>query len=171
MAVEIFLGEPPANIKQWIIEHAALAGHADTIITWQDDSISSYNWSGEISRNTIANESSIGWDDDADKWTWARQPKIVDIGTNISSLGNEPFNNCTNTNIIIPDSVTSISQYSLYGCGKGTITINKTKAQVEAMANKYWGLGVYFDHTDDEEIAFQVTIHCIDDDITFTPEL
>ena len=23
MAVEIFLGEPPANIKQWIIEHAA----------------------------------------------------------------------------------------------------------------------------------------------------
>lgn len=39
------------------------------------------------------------------------------------------------------------------------------------MANKYWGLGVYFDHDDEEEKAFQVTIHCIDDDITFTPEL
>lgn len=34
MATEIFLGEPPANIKQWIIEHATPAGHAETIFTF-----------------------------------------------------------------------------------------------------------------------------------------
>ena len=35
---EIFLGEPPANIKQWIIDHyAAPIARATTIITTEED--------------------------------------------------------------------------------------------------------------------------------------
>lgn len=48
--MDIFLGEPPANVKEWIIEHysPAPAGHAETCITFSDGSSETYKWSGEI---------------------------------------------------------------------------------------------------------------------------
>lgn len=35
MAVQIFVGEPPANIKSWVIEHYAPAADPDTHFTVQ----------------------------------------------------------------------------------------------------------------------------------------
>ena len=37
MSVEIYIGEPPSHIKQWIIEHVQPAGHADTWVKWDGD--------------------------------------------------------------------------------------------------------------------------------------
>ena len=37
MATKIFLGEPPANIKQWIIDHSTPVGHPETRVKYPED--------------------------------------------------------------------------------------------------------------------------------------
>lgn len=176
--MNIFLGEPSANIKAWIIAHhnPGPAGHADTIFTFTGNKIANLNINGELG-------SSI-WKEDEDTYEVildyegsekfaAHDLVSVDIGNTVTSIVSYAFAECSGlTNITIPDSVTSIGSYAFSGCTHlASVTIDKSMAQVESMANKYWNLGVGEDDETGDEITFQVTIHCNDNqDIVINPE-
>ena len=48
--MDIFLGEPPANIKQWIINHASPAGHAETRFTLEGGTVKTENITGTLNQ-------------------------------------------------------------------------------------------------------------------------
>ena len=121
MSVEIFLGEPPADIKKWIIDHHGPAGHPETRITFSDGSSDTYEWSGEINQQTMID---VGLYDEY-KLTWTKEPVTVDIGNTVTSIGDYAFEACSElTSVTIPDSVTNIESSAFYGCsGLTSVTI------------------------------------------------
>lgn len=161
--MDIFLGEPPADIKQWIIDHSSPAGHADTWYKYTNDTEwRTINISGVI--DGIPPGSS-------QPYPTTQIPNVsnvvsLEIGTNVTNIGDFAFFNCENlNNIIIPDSVTSIGTYVFSDCynlvniviRNNVITIGdsalancnnlesvtfqgKTLAEVQAMANYPWGI-------------------------------
>ena len=53
------------------------------------------------------------------------RPRITSVafGSNVTSIGNHAFYNCSFTSVTIPDSVTSIGDYAFYGCSLTNVTI------------------------------------------------
>ena len=49
MATEIYLGNPPQYMIDWIKAHSKPAGNPKTKITFADGSVEEYDWSDEIS--------------------------------------------------------------------------------------------------------------------------
>ena len=107
----VFLGEPPADIKAWIIEHATPTGHADT---W-------YKYAGDTEWRTVSISGAIEGDVVEGAPT-SQIPDIInvialEIGTDITSIGDFAFAFCENlTSVTIPDSVTSIGSNAFSGC-------------------------------------------------------
>lgn len=82
---------------------------ANTIVTFDDDSVGVYNVVGELTQNI--------------KQEWERLAgayvKDIKIGTNVNALGNSLFYRAYNnvlTSVTIPDSVTSIGTGAFSGC-------------------------------------------------------
>lgn len=164
MATKIFLGEPPANIKQWIIDHATPATHTDT---W-------YKYAGDIEWRTVSISGAI--EGDIDEQTGAGIPTTqipnvtnvvaLEIGTDVTSIGGSAFDGCSGlTSVTIGNGVTSIGSYAFCDCsgltnvtiGNGVTSIEfgafescsgltsvtflgKTLAQVQAMADYPWSI-------------------------------
>ena len=65
MATEIYLGEPPQHIKEWIIAHSKPVGNPKTKITFADGTSQEYDWSGDITQQTMIDarlfNDSYGW--------------------------------------------------------------------------------------------------------------
>ena len=130
MATQIFLGEPPANIKRWIEEHAAPATHADT---W-------YKYAGDTEWRTVSISGSI--DGDVSEETPTIQiPNVLDIvaleiGTTVTIIGDCAFASCSGlTSITIPNSITSIEYGAFIGCnGLTIITIPSSVTSIGEMA-------------------------------------
>ena len=127
---EIFLGEPPANIKQWIIDHTTPAGHPETIFT--------FNGGQTVSKSISGTLENLWRMDDGEDATWRiilvyeGSEKLfqddfasVDIGNTVTSIGYYAFQDCTNlTSVTIPDGVTSIGDGAFSGCsGLTSVTI------------------------------------------------
>ena len=116
MATQIFLGEPPANIKRWIEEHAAPATHADTWYKYADDT----EWRTVSISGTISGS----YDEDVEEFIPTTQiPNAenvvsLEIGTNVTSIGNFAFCGGVLTNVMIPGSVTSIGDNVFDSCGR-----------------------------------------------------
>ena len=53
MATEIYLGNPPPHIIDWIKAHSKPAGNPKTKITFADWTSQEYEWSGEITRQKM----------------------------------------------------------------------------------------------------------------------
>jgi len=121
MATQIFLGEPPANIKQWIIEHATPASHADTRFTLEGGTVKPENIIGTLDQTWMVNN---GYYDD-NEWVWIKIITQADIGNTVSSIGQDAFLGCSGlTSVTIPNSVTNIGQDSFFGCnGLTSVTI------------------------------------------------
>ena len=127
MATQIFLGEPPANIKRWIEEHAAPATHADT---W-------YKYAGDTEWRTVSISGSI--DGDVSEETPTIQiPNVLDIvaleiGTTVTIIGDCAFASCSGlTSITIPNSITSIKYAAFASCsGLTSITIPNSITSIE----------------------------------------
>ena len=101
-------GEPIANA-------ASLSDVMATIIEFDDGSISSFEWKGEINKNTSINAGI------RTQYSWSKKPVAVKIGSSVTSLGINAFSGCTElTNIIIPTSVSSIGNAALNACSKLT---------------------------------------------------
>ena len=124
MAVEVFLGNPPANIRDWIERHVQPSGHSDTRVVYYDDT----NWSGEI--KGILNSSSI-----PDIYAIS----FLDIGTSVTSIGNNVFEDCEYlTTVTIPESVTSVGSGVFNNCtslAKITVLGKTTAEALTLLAN------------------------------------
>ena len=111
MATNIFLGEPPADIKQWIIDHSGPAGHADTWYKYANDS----DW------RTVSISGTISGGDGTPTTQIPNVENVValEIGTDVTSIGSGAFQYCTSlTNVTIPASVTSIGDSAFFGCNE-----------------------------------------------------
>ena len=107
MGIEVFLGEPPQHIKDWIINNSKPAASPKTKITFADGTSQEYDWSGKINYKTMTGAGL------AENNAWIKQPQTVEIGTNVTSIGNYVFEDCKSlTSVTIPDSVTSIGDYA-----------------------------------------------------------
>ena len=121
MATQIFLGEPPANIKQWIIEHATPTSHAETRFTLQDGTVATHDITGTLDHQWMVDN---GYFDD-NEWVWIKIITQADIGNTVTSIGAGAFDSCNNLTIVtIPNSVTSIDEFTFSNCsGLTSITI------------------------------------------------
>lgn len=66
MTTDIFLGEPPANIKQWIIDNATPTGHSETRFTLEGGTVETANITGTLDRQWMIDNGY--WGGDADSW-------------------------------------------------------------------------------------------------------
>lgn len=129
MATEIYLGNPPQHVIDWIREHSKPVATPKTKITFTDRSVQEYDWSGEINQQTMVDAGLY----DKDNHVWIKEPQIVEIGTKVTSIGSDSFTDisestfyaCTTlTSVMIPDSVTSIGYCAFYICrGLTSVTI------------------------------------------------
>ena len=172
---QIFLGYPPEHIKNWIIEHSRPVGNPKTKITFKNGTSQEYDWSGEISQQTMIDAGLC----DRNKYTWVKEPKTVEFGTQVTGVMEYVFSECASiTGVTIPNSVTRIREGAFFRCsGLTSVTIpssvasigdmafgdcsrltsvtfsGKDMASVQNMANHYWGL------------KSGCVIHCTDGDI------
>ena len=176
MGIEVYLGEPPKPIKDWIINNSKPVANPKTKITFADGSVEEYNWSGEITLQTMIDAGLY----DINEYTWVNGTYTIEIGTNVTSIGSGVFDTCINlTSVTIPDSVTSIGSRAFRDCRnlmsvtipdsvtsigseafetcinlKSVTFAGKDKATVQGMANYSW------------ELNPGCVIHCTDGDIT-----
>ena len=70
MATEIYLGNPPQHVIDWIKAHSKPVGNPKTKMTFADGSFKEYDWSGEINQQTMADAGL--WD--RDDYFWIKKP-------------------------------------------------------------------------------------------------
>ena len=109
MGTQVFLGEPPANIKQWIIDHHGPVVKETTVVKytaasglpdWEGDII------GELTSSSIPNKSDIA---------------EVEIGSHVTRIGFDAFSGCNGlTSVMIPGSITSIVDSAFMDCSSIT---------------------------------------------------
>ena len=80
MGTQVFLGNPPQHVIDWIKAHSKPAGNPKTKITFTDGTSQEYDWSGELSRQTMT-----------DAGVYNKDPQTVEIGTNVTSIGYQAF--------------------------------------------------------------------------------
>ena len=130
MAVKIYLGNPPANIKQWIIDHASPAGHADT---W-------YKYTGDTEWRTVSITETISGDGDeglpTDQIPAVNNVVALEIGTDVTTIEGFAFLDCNSlTSVTIPDSVTSIGHQVFGNCsGFTSMTIPNSVTSIGTSA-------------------------------------
>ena len=70
MATEIYLGNPPQYVIDWIKAHSKPARNPKTKITFADGSIEEYDWSEEINQQTMVNAGLF----DENEYIWTKEP-------------------------------------------------------------------------------------------------
>lgn len=156
MSAEIYLGEPPPNVKEWIRKHHKqdqfnflYKKEGDT--GWQEWEPQSDDIQIASNKVTIKATSFKAMDGFVD----VREVKLPNKWNNgaedvdVTSIGPNAFETCNRLiNVIIPNSVTNIGQYAFRGCS-GLTSVEfkgRTLAQVKAIPDasgnlKYsWGL-------------------------------
>ena len=108
MSTQIYLGEPPPNVKQWIIDHSTPAGHADT---W-------YKYAGDTEWRTVSIQGAFHGTPGGDEPPMESKqiPNLgsvteIEFGTDVTSIDEYAFYNPGGyqiTSLTIPNSVTSI---------------------------------------------------------------
>ena len=122
--MDIFLGEPPANIKRWIIDHAAPpvpAEHPETRFTLSDGSVKPHDITGPLDQQWMIDNGYF----DEDEGEWIKTITQADIGNTVTSIGEMAFGGCTGlTSVTIGNRVTSIGEEAFGGCtGLTSVTI------------------------------------------------
>ena len=122
--MDIFLGEPPANIKQWIIDHATPPGpieHPETRFTLEGGTVETANITGTLDKQWMSANGYF----DGDEGDWLKTITQADIGNTVTSIGDATFSWCTSLmSVTIPNSVTSIEYYAFGDCnGLTSVTI------------------------------------------------
>ena len=118
MATEIYLGNPPQHVIDWIREHSKPVVSPKTKITFSDGSKGEYLIEGVMDCPALVAAGLMpeGSGTSAPP-TWIKNPAKVEIGSAVTSIGNGAFYQCGDlVNVSIPDSVTSIEGVAFYQC-------------------------------------------------------
>ena len=110
MATEIYLGNPPQHIINWIKAHSKPAVKAETHIKFVDGTEGDYLIEGVMDCPALV---AVGLMPEGSGTEigpgWIKDPREVEIGSAVTSIGNYAFYFCTDlTSVTIPSSVTSI---------------------------------------------------------------
>ena len=181
MATEIYLGNPPQHVIDWIREHSKPAAKAETHIKFFDGTEGDYLIEGAMDCPAlIAAGLMPPGSGTSVQPSWIKQPVKAEIGSSVTSIGDSAFYYCDMlksvtipdsvtsieggafsgcsglTSVTIPSSVTSIGEYAFDGCSglTGMTFSGKDKATVQNMANYSW------------DLKSGCVIHCTDGDIT-----
>ena len=126
MATEIYLGNPPQHVIDWIKAHSKPTVKAETHIKFTDETEGEYLIEGVMDcpalvaaglmpegSGTIARPS------------WIKSPLEVEIGSAVTNIGENVFYYCLSlTSVTIPSSVTSIEDAAFINCsGLTSVTI------------------------------------------------
>ena len=140
MGTQVFLGNPPQHVINWIREHSKPVVSPKTKITFSDGSKGEYLIEGVMDcpalvaaglmpegSGTIARPS------------WIKSPLEVEIGSAVTNIGENVFYYCLSlTSVTIPSSVTSIEDAAFINCsGLTSVTIpsSVTNIGVNAFAD------------------------------------
>ena len=136
MTTDIFLGEPPANIKQWIIDNAMPTEHPETKFTLQGGTVETHDITGTLDKQWMIDN---GYFDSIIPPKWVKTIIQADIGNTVTSIGDSAFNGCTSlTSVTIPDSVTSIGVGAFNNCADLTsVTIPDSVTSIGYAAFSY----------------------------------
>ena len=112
MGIEVYLGEPPKHIKDWIINHSV---KRETHVKFVGGTERDYLIEGVMNDDTLIATGLMA--NDWGKPYWITQPLEVNVGNAVTSIGTNAFLVCENlTGVTIPDSVTSIGGSAFNGC-------------------------------------------------------
>ena len=110
MATEIYLGNPPQHVIDWIREHSKPVVSPKTKITFSDGSKGEYLIKGTmdcpalVAAGLMPEGSGTSMEP-----SWIKQPVKAEIGSAVTSIGGSAFYGCSGlTSVTIPNSVTSI---------------------------------------------------------------
>lgn len=97
-----------------------------TVIEFNDGTVEEYDWTGEITLQTMINEGIVNSDFD-----WVKLPVNVKIGTAVTCIGSGTFFHCNSlTCIVIPNSVTSIGQSAFQNTNIKNISLPDTLTSI-----------------------------------------
>ena len=126
MATEIYLGNPPQHVIDWIKAHSKPVVSPKTKITFTDGSKGEYLIEGVMDCPALVAAGLMpeGSGTSAPP-TWIKNPVKAEIGSAVTSIGYAVFYGCSGvTSVTIPDSVTSIGSYAFDTCsGLTSVTI------------------------------------------------
>ena len=118
MATEIYLGNPPQHVIDWIREHSKPVVSPKTKITFTDGSDGEYLIEGTmdcpalVAAGLMPEGSGTSMEP-----SWIKQPVKAEIGSAVTSIGGSAFYGCSGlTSVTIPNSVTSIGYSAFSGC-------------------------------------------------------
>ena len=126
MATEIYLGNPPQYVIDWIKAHSKPAAKAETHIKFVDGTEGDYLIEGAMDCPALVAAGLMPEGSGTEMPpSWNKDPAEVEIGSAVTSIGNSIFTNCnTLTNVTIPNSVIDIKGYAFYWCtGLTSVTI------------------------------------------------
>lgn len=132
---DIFLGEPPSIIKQWIIDHAqpGPAGHPETRFTLQDGTVETKDITGTLDQQWMIDNGYYDVNEDS----WLKTITQVDIGNTVTSIGAAAFQYCELTSVTIPNSVTNIEEDAFAGSNLTNVTLGDNVTSIGAQAFAY----------------------------------
>ena len=126
MATEIYLGNPPRHVIDWIREHSKPVANPKTKITFTNGSKGDYLIEGAMDCPALVAAGLMPEGSGTSMpVTWNKNPMEVEIGSAVTSIGSSAFEYCSDlTSVTIPASVTSIGKDAFLNCsGLTSVTI------------------------------------------------
>lgn len=85
----------------------------DTVVTFDDGSVSAFCWKGEVNGDTMVDSGLF----DKNVVRWIKHPVYVEIGSGVTGIGENAFNGCQSLSAVsIPNGVRYIGHSSFNGC-------------------------------------------------------
>ena len=120
MATEIYLGNPPQHVIDWIKAHSKPVVSPETKITFTNGTSYEYLIEGAMDIQALVAEGLMRHVSGSGSY-WIKQPIEVEIGSAVIRIGDSVFYNCSGlTSVTIPNSVTDIGGFVFRRCSRLT---------------------------------------------------